>query len=365
MESQSPLMFLPLLLLLAFSQCWANRPLNVQNNFQNMMVRLATNKATLGRVQVLREGRVEVSFDFGASWGTICSTTWSMREGNVVCRQLGLGYASKAVQSTEHGDNRKQPWGMVGTLCRGNERKLSECTRESHYPNVCHGRNTNVTVVACMSHSADLEIGLADIERSARLEAVPMSMLTCAMEEHCVSADAYVIRQTRPHAKRMLLRFSVKASNVGTADVSPYANYKDWVWHQCHRHYHSMNVFATFDVYDLNYRKVAQGHKASFCLMDSECRPGIRRKYTCGNTTQGISMGCADVYTDVLDCQWVDVTTVPVNRRYILRVALNPEYKLGEMSFENNGAECILDYTGVHRTTRIFNCRRSPLWFKI
>lgn len=76
-------------------------------------------------------------------------------------------------------------------------------------------------------------------------------------------------------------------------------------------------------------------------------------------------MGCADVYTDVLDCQWVDVTTVPVNRRYILRVALNPEYKLGEISFENNGAECMLDYTGVHKTTRIYNCRRSPLWFKI
>ncbi|KAH8294299.1 hypothetical protein KR054_010628 [Drosophila jambulina] len=363
MESHRLLTIL-LLQLLVLGQSWANSGLNLHNNYRNMLVRLNTNKAALGGVQELREGLVEVSFDYGATWGTICSTSWSMREGNVVCRQLGLGYASKATLSTEHGDNKKHPWAMVGTLCRGTESRLSECSRESLYPSLCNARNHNVSVVACVSHSADLEIGLVDIEKTARLEAVPMSKLTCAMEEHCVSADAYEIRRTQPNAARLLLRFSVKASNVGTADVSPYANYKDWVWHQCHRHYHSMNVFATFDVYDLKYRKVAQGHKASFCLMDTDCQPGVRAKYTCGNTTQGISVGCADTYTHVLDCQWVDVTRVPVNRRYILRVALNPEYRLGEISFENNGAECLLDYTGVSSTTRIYNCRRSPLWFR-
>ncbi|XP_017038329.1 lysyl oxidase homolog 2A [Drosophila kikkawai] len=365
MESQRLLTIVLLELLLVLGQSWANNNrLNLHNNYRNMLVRLNTNKVALGGVQELREGLVEVSFDYGATWGTICSTSWSMREGNVVCRQLGLGYASKATLSTEHGDNKKHPWAMVGTLCRGTESRLADCSRETIYPSLCNVQNRNVSVVTCVSHSADLEIGLADIEKSARLEAVPMSRLTCAMEEHCVSADAYEIRRTQPNAARLLLRFSVKASNVGTADVSPYANYKDWVWHQCHRHYHSMNVFATFDVYDLKYRKVAQGHKASFCLMDTDCQPGVRAKYTCGNTTQGISVGCADTYTHVLDCQWVDVTRVPVNRRYILRVALNPEYRLGEISFENNGAECLLDYTGVSSTTRIYNCKRSPLWFR-
>jgi len=136
------------LLLVGLSQCWANNSgLNVQNNYRNMMVRLATNKTTLAGIQVLREGRVEVSFDFGATWGTICSTTWSMREANVVCRQLGLGYSSKAGQGTEHGDSRRYPWGMVGTLCRGTEHRLAECIRESHYPNLCNARNQNVSTV--------------------------------------------------------------------------------------------------------------------------------------------------------------------------------------------------------------------------
>ncbi|XP_068155012.1 lysyl oxidase homolog 2A [Drosophila tropicalis] len=366
---KSQVLVLPILLLLLGLTCpsQANKPrLTIDNNYKNMLVRLAAGPAgKRGEVQKLRAGRVEVSFDFGASWGTICSTSWSMREANVVCRQLGLGYASRAIQNTEYGDSKNHPWAMVGTLCRGTERRLADCFRESRYPQICNARNKNISIVACVSKSPDLEIGLKDIERSARIDSVPMTRLTCAMEENCLSADAYVIRQTQPKAERILLRFSVKAMNVGNADVSPYANYRDWTWHQCHRHYHSMNVFATFDVYDLSYKKVAQGHKASFCLMDSECNPGVDKKYTCGNTTQGISVGCADTYTDVLDCQWVDVTRIPVNRRYILRVALNPEYKLGERSFENNGAECILDYTGVHGTTKISRCKRSPLWFRI
>lgn len=76
----------------------------------------------------------------------------------------------------------------------------------------------------------------------------------------------------------------------------------------------------------------------------------------------GISIGCSDVYSNTLDCQWVDVTTVPVNQVYILRVALNPEYMLGEITFENNGAECVLKYTGEAQTTKVSNCKRKPLW---
>jgi lysyl oxidase-like protein 2/3/4 len=44
-----------------------------------------------------------------------------------------------------------------------------------------------------------------------------------------------------------------------------------------------MEVFATFDIIDNTGRRVAEGHKASFCLEDNTCMPGVEPKYDCAN----------------------------------------------------------------------------------
>ena len=95
---------------------------------------------------------------------------------------------------------------------------------------------------------------------------------------------------------------------------------------------------------DVNAEKVAHGHKASFCLEDSDCEPGYMKVYNCANKgDQGISVNCADNYKNTLDCQWIDITDVPYGN-YSLRVYVNPLREVAESDWLNNRAVCELHY---------------------
>lgn len=47
-----------------------------------------------------------------------------------------------------------------------------------------------------------------------------------------------------------------------------------------------MDAFSNYDLLDALGRKVAEGHKASFCLEDTGCDAGFRRRYACTTHTQ-------------------------------------------------------------------------------
>lgn len=59
------------------------------------------------------------------------------------------------------------------------------------------------------------------------------------------------------------------------------------VWRPSNRHYHSMDEFSHYDLLEVRTgRKVAEGHKASFCLEDTTCDFGHLKRYACTAHTQ-------------------------------------------------------------------------------
>lgn len=60
-----------------------------------------------------------------------------------------------------------------------------------------------------------------------------------------------------------------------------------------------------------------------------------------------------------MDCQWVDITEMNTGS-YTLKIAINPEFKVAEMNFDNNAAICNLLYTDTY--ARVDNCRLVRPW---
>ncbi|KAF3850412.1 hypothetical protein F7725_012184 [Dissostichus mawsoni] len=325
-----------------------------------------------------QEGRVEILKN--GEWGTICDDHWSLMSATVVCRELGLGTAKEALSGGRLGQG-MGPVHMNEVECSGFEKSITECLFNKESAGCSHEEDaavrcnetwywpgdvsadsvvmsgvrcsgTEMSLNHCLHHGAHLSCSKGGgrnaagaVEQTTYMEDRPMFMMQCAQEEGCLSSSSSLTPAT---SYRRLLRFSSQIHNNGQSDFRPKAGRNSWVWHDCHRHYHSMEVFTLYDLFTLNGTKVAEGHKASFCLEDSECDEGIEKRYECANFgEQGITVGCWDTYRHDIDCQWIDITDIKPGD-YIFQIVINPNYEVPESDYSNNIMKCRCRYDG-HR----------------
>ncbi|XP_042635455.1 deleted in malignant brain tumors 1 protein [Catharus ustulatus] len=101
------------------------------------------------------EGRVEISHS--GDQGTVCDDNWDLRDAEVVCRQLGCGFAVAATSSASFGPGIGSIY-LDNVTCTGSEASLLQCDHNGWGNHNCHHRE-DAGVVCSVASTINLVNG--------------------------------------------------------------------------------------------------------------------------------------------------------------------------------------------------------------
>lgn len=171
---------------------------------------------------------------------------------------------------------------------------------------------------------------------------------SCAIAEGCVGGPGV----------RRLLRFRAVTPNIGDQDVAfgdidhLIEDTNQFVWSDCHEHYH-FNGYGIFSL-EKDERPLLPGTKQSFCVESTgRARNAADTAFTAPYQTcdnQGIVAGWEDEYFAGLDCQWIDITDLPIageSETFSLAMEVNPQKLLCEGEADPDNYVPALDDQGI------------------
>ena len=100
------------------------------------------------------------------------------------------------------------------------------------------------------SDAPDILMDMNAMRSSIKINTWPLRHLSCSKTENCLTKSAYTSdAYTNPKTNtRRLMVFTSLILNKGTAAFRPNMHKDQWEWHQCHKHFHSMEYFARYDL---------------------------------------------------------------------------------------------------------------------